>query len=111
MSVQKEMKEPIDYGDPAATSGISVFDRNFDELFSYDGEDLGLTYSASGSAFCLWAPTAQEAEPGAVSILEGSCAAADTHGARRPGNLETQRSGRSGWDVLHLQGAYRGAME
>ncbi|ETT75949.1 pullulanase [Paenibacillus sp. FSL R7-277] len=62
MSVQKEMKEPIDYGDPAATSGISVFDRNFDELFSYDGEDLGLTYSASGSAFCLWAPTAQEAE-------------------------------------------------
>lgn len=62
MSVQKEMKEPIYYGDPAATSGISVFDREFDELFSYDGNDLGLNYSVTGSAFCLWAPTAQEAE-------------------------------------------------
>lgn len=37
MSVQKEMKEPIHYGDPAATGGISVFDREFDELFSYEG--------------------------------------------------------------------------
>ncbi|WP_340020928.1 type I pullulanase [Paenibacillus sp. FSL K6-1096] len=61
MSVQKEMKEPIHYGDPAATGGISVFDREFDELFSYEGDDLGLSYSSAGSDFCLWAPTAGEA--------------------------------------------------
>ncbi|WP_238650691.1 type I pullulanase [Paenibacillus piscarius] len=61
MSVQKEMKEPIHYGDPAATGGISVFDREFDELFGYDGDDLGLSYSSAGSDICLWAPTAGEA--------------------------------------------------
>ncbi|QSF45429.1 type I pullulanase [Paenibacillus tianjinensis] len=62
MSVQKEMKEPIYYGDPAATDGISVFDQDFDDLFSYDGDDLGLSYTPAQSAFCLWAPTAFEAE-------------------------------------------------
>lgn len=62
MSVQKECKEPIHYGDPAYTGGISVFAHEFDELFSYDGDDLGLSYTTAGSAFCLWAPTAQEAE-------------------------------------------------
>ncbi len=62
MSVQKEMKEKIYFGDPAATGGISVFDQDFDNLFSYDGEDLGVTYSTAQSVFCLWAPTAQEAE-------------------------------------------------
>lgn len=62
MSVQKEMKEPIYYGDPATTRGISVFAQEFDQLFSYDGDDLGLTYSSACSSFCLWAPTAQEAE-------------------------------------------------
>ncbi|AIQ44731.1 pullulanase [Paenibacillus sp. FSL R7-0273] len=62
MSVQKEMKEPIHYGDPAATGGISVFDQEFDQLFSYDGDDLGLSYTPQSSSFCLWAPTAFEAE-------------------------------------------------
>lgn len=62
MSVQREMKEPIFYGDPAATRGISVFAQEFDQMFSYDGNDLGLTYSSAHSSFCLWAPTAQEAE-------------------------------------------------
>ncbi|WP_342563930.1 type I pullulanase [Paenibacillus sp. FSL R7-0345] len=62
MSVQKEMKEPIHYGDPAATGGISVFDQDFDNLFSYDGNDLGLSYTPHHSSFCLWAPTAFEAE-------------------------------------------------
>lgn len=62
MSVQKEMNEPIYYGDPATTRGISVFAQEFDQLFSYDGDDLGLTYSSACSSFCLWAPTAQEAE-------------------------------------------------
>jgi type I pullulanase len=56
------MKEPIFYGDPATTRGISVFAQEFDQLFSYDGDDLGLTYSSASSSFCLWAPTAQEAE-------------------------------------------------
>ncbi|WP_039834914.1 type I pullulanase [Paenibacillus sonchi] len=62
MSVQREMEEPIYFGDPAATSGVSVFDQDFDMLFSYDGDDLGLAYTPACSAFCLWAPTAQEAE-------------------------------------------------
>jgi pullulanase len=62
LSVQKEMKEPIYYGDPETTRGISVFAQEFDQLFSYDGDDLGLTYSSACSSFCLWAPTAQEAE-------------------------------------------------
>ncbi|SEU23739.1 type I pullulanase [Paenibacillus sp. NFR01] len=61
MSVQKDMNEPIYYGDPAATEGISVFAQDFDALFSYDGDDLGLSYTPASSAFCLWAPTAQEA--------------------------------------------------
>ncbi|UQZ34448.1 type I pullulanase [Paenibacillus sp. PK3_47] len=62
MSVQKESKEPIFYGDPLATGGISVFAQEFDELFSYEGDDLGVRYTPSSSVFCLWAPTAQEAE-------------------------------------------------
>ncbi|MHA6532199.1 type I pullulanase [Paenibacillus sp. BAC0078] len=62
MSVQREMEEPIYYGDPAATNGISVFEQDFDELFSYDGDDLGIIYTPASSAFCLWAPTALEAE-------------------------------------------------
>lgn len=68
LSVQKELKEPIYYGDPAATGGISVFAQEFDELFSYDGDDLGVTYTPASSAFCLWAPTAQEA----AVVLYGS---------------------------------------
>lgn len=51
LSVQKELKEPIYYGDPAATGGISVFAQEFDELFSYDGDDLGVTYTPASSAF------------------------------------------------------------
>lgn len=62
VSVQREMKEPIYYGDPEATDGVSVFANNFDQLFGYEGKDLGLTYSPASSSFCLWAPTAQEAQ-------------------------------------------------
>ncbi|WP_054943223.1 type I pullulanase [Paenibacillus ihuae] len=76
MSVQKEMKEPIYYGDPAATDGISVFDQDFDDLFSYDGDDLGLSYTPVQSAFCLWAPTALEAE---VVLYESSQEAEGEH--------------------------------
>lgn len=71
MSVQKEMKEPIYYGDPEATSGISVFAEEFDNLFSYNGDDLGLRYTPERSVFCLWAPTSQEAELVIYSSWEG----------------------------------------
>ena len=41
--------------------GVSVFDKEFDKLFYYDGTDLGLTYQPEESTFRLWAPTASEA--------------------------------------------------
>ncbi|WP_410513186.1 type I pullulanase [Paenibacillus sp. BR2-3] len=71
MAVQKEMDEPIYYGDFVATSGVSVFSRDFDDLFSYDGGDLGVTYSPYRSAFRLWAPTSQEAEVVLYASWEG----------------------------------------
>jgi len=61
LSVQKESNAVIDYGDPAVTGGVSVFSKEFDELFYYDGDDLGLTYRPQESQFRLWAPTASEA--------------------------------------------------
>lgn len=61
MSVQKESNAVIHYGDPAVTGGVSVFDKEFDMLFYYDGTDLGLTYQTQESKFRLWAPTASEA--------------------------------------------------
>jgi len=62
MAVQKELDFTIDYGDPSVTGGLSVFAPEFDRAFSYTGDDLGVTYAASGSAFRLWAPTAAEAQ-------------------------------------------------
>ncbi|MFC3749383.1 type I pullulanase [Paenibacillus sp. GCM10012306] len=62
MAVQREREEPIHYGDPGVTGGISVFEQGFDDLFSYDGDDLGFTYAPDRSLFRLWAPTSQEAE-------------------------------------------------
>lgn len=61
MSVQKESDAVIHYGDLYVTGGVSVFDKEFDELFYYEGTDLGLTYRPQESAFRLWAPTASEA--------------------------------------------------
>lgn len=61
MSVQKKSNAVIHYGDPAVTGGVSVFDKEFDKLFYYDGTDLGLTYQPEESTFRLWAPTASEA--------------------------------------------------
>lgn len=61
MSVQKESNAIIHYGDPAVTRGVSVFDKEFDQQFYYEGSDLGLTYQTQESAFRLWAPTASEA--------------------------------------------------
>ncbi|WP_106765916.1 type I pullulanase [Paenibacillus faecalis] len=61
MSVQKESNVTIDYGDLSVTGGISVFSEEFDQVFYYDGSDLGLHYSPASSKFRLWAPTASEA--------------------------------------------------
>jgi len=61
VSVQKEMDVVTDYGDLAVTDGISVFDPKFDEVFYYDGDDLGVTYTPEQTTFRLWAPTASEA--------------------------------------------------
>lgn len=62
MAVQKEIDVKIDYGDPAVTGGVSVFDKAFDEQFYYDGDDLGVTYTPEKTKFRLWAPTASEAK-------------------------------------------------
>ncbi|WP_058304532.1 type I pullulanase [Gorillibacterium timonense] len=60
MAVQKELDFSIHYGDPAVTGGLSVFSPEFDRAFAYTGNDLGVTYASSASAFRLWAPTASE---------------------------------------------------
>lgn len=61
LSVQKEFHGTIDYGDVTVTGGISVFDAKFDELYVYDGDDLGAVYAPEETRFRLWAPTASEA--------------------------------------------------
>lgn len=63
MSVQKEHHGVVvDYGNPAVTKGISVFDPEFDSLFAYEGDDLGVRYTPEATKFRLWAPTASEAK-------------------------------------------------
>ncbi|MEF2966001.1 type I pullulanase [Paenibacillus sp. M1] len=61
MAVQQERKMETDYGDPAVTGGISVFSQEFDEVYRYDGDDLGALYTPERTSFRLWAPTASEA--------------------------------------------------
>lgn len=61
MSVQKDNKTAMDYGDLSVTGGVSVFAEEFDNLFDYEGDDLGLTYAKESSKLRLWAPTASEA--------------------------------------------------
>ena len=61
MSVQKEIDIRIHYGDLEVTNGISVFDPKFDDIFYYDGDDLGATYTQEETKFRLWAPTSSEA--------------------------------------------------
>ncbi|MEF2966389.1 type I pullulanase [Paenibacillus sp. M1] len=62
MSVQKEIDIIMDYGDPAVTGGVSVFDKAFDDKFYYSGDDLGAVYAPDKTVFRLWAPTASEAK-------------------------------------------------
>jgi len=97
LSVQKEMDGPIFYGNSVDTLGVSVFARDFDELFSYEGEDLGLTYAPERSFFRLWAPTSQEAEVVLYSSWNG--------GALR--NLPMLRDTRGTW-ILSVDGDLAG---
>ncbi|WP_019635441.1 type I pullulanase [Paenibacillus fonticola] len=62
MAVQREHDVVVDYGDLAVTGGISVFDKRFDEMYYYGGNDLGAAYTPGESRFRVWAPTASEAE-------------------------------------------------
>lgn len=61
MAVQRGIDYEISYGDPEVTDGLSVFSREFDHAFSYDGDDLGCRYTPEKTEFVLWAPTATEA--------------------------------------------------
>ncbi|CAB4663121.1 MAG: type I pullulanase [Actinobacteria bacterium] len=53
-----------DYGSAKVSAGKIVESSGFNEKFVYTGDDLGNTYSATETAFRVWAPTAS-----AVSLL------------------------------------------
>jgi len=61
MVMQKELNYELDLGDPEVTGGISVFDPEFDEVFYYDGDDLGVRLFPTKTSFRVWAPTASAA--------------------------------------------------
>ena len=47
------------FGSQAVTTGAVMNSKEFDDLYSYQGNDLGNTYSADKTDFRVWAPTAQ----------------------------------------------------
>lgn len=47
------------FGSQAVTTGAVMNSKEFDDLYSYQGNDLGNSYTASATAFRVWAPTAQ----------------------------------------------------
>jgi pullulanase len=61
MVMQNEIDFELDFGDPEVTGGISVFDPEFDEVFFYDGDDLGVRLFHDRTSFRVWAPTASAA--------------------------------------------------
>lgn len=61
MAVQKDIDYEISYGDPSVTGGVSVFAKEFDDLFYYEKDDLGCTFSKESTVLKLWAPTASQA--------------------------------------------------
>lgn len=97
MAVQKEHDVVIDYGDPAVTNGVSVFDAEFDELFAYDGDDLGVRYAPEETRFRLWAPTASEAKVVLYPVRAYTFAE----------EMEMTRDVGGTW-ILHLEGDYKG---
>lgn len=48
-----------DFGSAAVTTGAVMNSKEFDDLYSYSGDDLGNTYTAAQTSFRVWAPTAQ----------------------------------------------------
>lgn len=62
-----ELKEPFDFSKRYSLSlynfPLQIIDtsnaidfKEFDQMFSYDGDDLGVTYSKEQSTFAVWAP-------------------------------------------------------
>ncbi|WP_425355003.1 type I pullulanase [Paenibacillus shirakamiensis] len=58
--MQLERNIHIDYGDPATTGGISIFEPEFDQKYVYAGDDLGCRYTSERAFFRVWAPTSSE---------------------------------------------------
>lgn len=51
-----------EFGTQTLTAGAVVRTQAFDELYAYNGNDLGATWSEKATSFKLWAPTAQKVE-------------------------------------------------
>jgi pullulanase len=58
MSVQQEYDKKVHYGDYEVTGGLSVFSKQFDDAYYYEGDDLGVAFDLKHTLFKLWAPTA-----------------------------------------------------
>lgn len=101
MAVQKEREMTSNYGDPVITGGLSVFDKEFDEAYYYDGDDLGACYTPDCTSFRLWAPTAGEAW---VCLYE-------SREAEQAGQAEKHRMRRDigGTWVLNMEGDLAGS--
>lgn len=50
------------FGSATVEIGAAVRSKEFDDMFYYDGNDLGNTYKKDKTSFRLWAPTATEAK-------------------------------------------------
>lgn len=50
------------FGSATVEIGAAVRSKEFDDMFYYDGNDLGNTYKKEKTSFRLWAPTATEAK-------------------------------------------------
>lgn len=99
MAVQKELDYKIVYGDPEVSGGISVFAKEFDEHFYYEGDDLGCTFTKQQTVLKLWAPTASEAYVKLYDRWDGE--AVD--------ELKMERQEKGVW-VLKLEGDFEGKL-
>ncbi|WP_108671335.1 type I pullulanase [Peribacillus acanthi] len=68
--------------------GSVIRTPEFDDLFYYNGQDLGVTYSETKSTFKIWSPTATMVK---LKLM-------DPHGIERP-NVECVRSEKGIWIV------------
>ena len=50
------------------TENLIVYNKKFDEMFRYDGKDLGTTCTTEGTIFKIWCPLADRVE---LNIFEG----------------------------------------